>query len=40
MKTNYFAVAGAGFARLTGVCFSTWLAVAHSKGVSPSFIQG
>ena len=34
----YFAGAVAGFARGTGVCFSTWLAVAHSPSRADSEI--
>jgi hypothetical protein len=31
-------VAAAGFARGTGVCFSTWLAVAHSASLAGLFL--
>jgi hypothetical protein len=34
----YFAGVAAGFARLTGVCFSTWLAVAHSASLAGLFL--
>jgi hypothetical protein len=35
----YFGVAaGVGFARGTGVCFSTWLAVAHSASLAGLFL--
>ena len=34
----YFAGAAAGFARGTGVCFSTWLAVAHSASLAGLFL--
>jgi hypothetical protein len=35
----YFAGAAAGFfARGTGVCFSTWLAVAHSSSLDGLFL--